>query len=136
MDIEAHRLEGRTKFDLEMLNEIGSCKGVENYSRHFDRRKKESALIVSWISSLTMQRSSGDADRYLVIMDESHVTLPQVGGMYGGDFSRKKNLVDHGLDFLLRMTTDHSESTSFRSWFLRWYVSATPGERELRHLLR
>ena len=97
MEIEAYRLEGRTKFDLEMLTEIGSCKGVENYSRHFDRRAKgeRSFCLLDFFSS-NAERFHGGPDRYLVIMDESHVTLPQVGGMYGGDFSRKKNLVDHG----------------------------------------
>ena len=136
MDIEAHRLEGRTKFDLEMLNEIGSCKGVENYSRHFDRRKKgeRSYCLLDFFSN-NAEKFNGDADRYLVIMDESHVTLPQVGGMYGGDFSRKKNLVDHGFRLPSAYDNRPLRIDEFQELVPQMlYVSATPGERELRHL--
>ena len=136
MDIEAHRLEGRTKFDLEMLNEIGSCKGVENYSRHFDRRKKgeRSYCLLDFFSN-NAEKFHGDADRYLVIMDESHVTLPQVGGMYGGDFSRKKNLVDHGFRLPSAYDNRPLRIDEFQELVPQMlYVSATPGERELRHL--
>ncbi len=136
MDIEAHRLEGRTKFDLEMLNEIGSCKGVENYSRHFDRRKKgeRSYCLLDFFSN-NAEKFHGNADRYLVIMDESHVTLPQVGGMYGGDFSRKKNLVDHGFRLPSAYDNRPLRIDEFQELVPQMlYVSATPGERELRHL--
>ena len=136
MDIEAHRLEGRTKFDLEMLNEIGSCKGVENYSRHFDRRNKgeRSYCLLDFFSN-NAEKFHGDADRYLVIMDESHVTLPQVGGMYGGDFSRKKNLVDHGFRLPSAYDNRPLRIDEFQELVPQMlYVSATPGERELRHL--
>ncbi|MFL2979834.1 MAG: helicase-related protein [Candidatus Thalassarchaeaceae archaeon] len=136
MDIEAHRLEGRTKFDLEMLNEIGSCKGVENYSRHFDRRKKgeRSYCLLDFFSN-NAEKFHGDADKYLVIMDESHVTLPQVGGMYGGDFSRKKNLVDHGFRLPSAYDNRPLRIDEFQDLVPQMlYVSATPGERELRHL--
>ena len=136
MDIEAHRLEGRTKFDLEMLNEIGSCKGVENYSRHFDRRKKgeRSYCLLDFFSN-NAEKFHGDANRYLVIMDESLVRLPQVGGMYGGDFSRKKNLVDHGFRLPSAYDNRPLRIDEFQELVPQMlYVSATPGERELRHL--
>ncbi len=136
MDIEAHRLEGRTKFDLEMLNEIGSCKGVENYSRHFDRREKgERSFCLLDFFSNNAEKFHGGAERYLVIMDESHVTLPQVGGMYGGDFSRKKNLVDHGFRLPSAYDNRPLRIDEFQELIPQMlYVSATPGERELRHL--
>ena len=136
MDIEAHRLEGRTKFDLEMLNEIGSCKGVENYSRHFDRRKKgeRSYCLLDFFSN-NAEKFHGGSERYLVIMDESHVTLPQVGGMYGGDFSRKKNLIDHGFRLPSAYDNRPLRIDEFQKLVPQMmYVSATPGERELRHL--
>ncbi len=136
MEIEAYRLEGRTKFDLEMLTEIGSCKGVENYSRHFDRRSKgeRSYCLLDFFSS-NAERFHGGSDKYLVIMDESHVTLPQVGGMYGGDFSRKKNLVDHGFRLPSAYDNRPLRIDEFQDMIPKMlYVSATPGERELRHL--
>tara|TARA_B100001175_G_scaffold183931_1_gene156195 strand:- start:6355 stop:8631 length:2277 start_codon:yes stop_codon:yes gene_type:complete len=136
MDIEAHRLEGRAKFDLEMLNEIGSCKGVENYSRHFDRREigERSYCLLDFFSN-NAERFHGGPEKYLVIMDESHVTLPQVGGMYGGDFSRKKNLVDHGFRLPSAYDNRPLRIDEFQELVPQMlYVSATPGERELRHL--
>jgi len=136
MDIEAHRLEGRTRFDLEMLTEIGSCKGVENYSRHFDRRQQgERAYCLLDFFSTNAEKFHGGDDRYLVIMDESHVTLPQVGGMHGGDFSRKKNLIDHGFRLPSAYDNRPLRIDEFQSIVPQMvYVSATPGERELRHL--
>ena len=136
MDIEAHRLEGRTRFDLEMLTEIGSCKGVENYSRHFDRRQSgERAYCLLDFFSTNAEKFHGGGDRYLVIMDESHVTLPQVGGMHGGDFSRKKNLIDHGFRLPSAYDNRPLRIDEFQSIVPQLvYVSATPGERELRHL--
>ncbi len=135
-DIEAHRLEQRTRFDLEMLNEVGSCKGVENYSMHFDRRSrgKRSFCLLDFFSS-NADQFHGGSDRYLVIMDESHVTLPQVGGMHGGDFSRKKNLVDFGFRLPSAFDNRPLRIDEFQDLIPRMiYVSATPGERELRHL--
>ncbi len=136
MDLEAHRLEGRTRFDLEMLTEIGSCKGVENYSRHFDRRQMgERAYCLLDFFSTNAEKFHGGADKYLVIMDESHVTLPQVGGMHGGDFSRKKNLIDHGFRLPSAYDNRPLRIDEFQSIVPQMvYVSATPGERELRHL--
>ena len=136
MEMEAHRIEQRTKFDLEMLNEVGSCKGVENYSRHFDgREKNERAYCLLDFFSTCAEQFHGDAEKYLVIMDESHVTLPQVGGMYGGDYSRKKNLIDHGFRLPSAYDNRPLRIDEFQELIPQMlYVSATPGERELRHL--
>lgn len=134
--IEAHRLEQRTKFDLEMLKEIGSCKGVENYSMHFDRRVRgeRSYCLLDFFSS-NADQFHGGPDQYLVIMDESHVTLPQVGGMHGGDYSRKKNLVDFGFRLPSAFDNRPLRVDEFQKLVPQMiYVSATPGERELRHL--
>jgi excinuclease ABC subunit B len=119
-----------------MLNEVGSCKGVENYSRHFDgREKNERAYCLLDFFSTCAEQFHGDAERYLVIMDESHVTLPQVGGMYGGDYSRKKNLIDHGFRLPSAYDNRPLRIDEFQELIPQMlYVSATPGERELRHL--
>ena len=135
--LEAHRLEQRTRFDLEMLDEVGSCKGVENYSMHFDGRSRgdRSYCLLDFFAS-NAEQFHGGSDRYLVIMDESHVTLPQLGGMYGGDFSRKKNLVDHGFRLPSAYDNRPLRIDEFQSLVPQMvYVSATPGERELRHLV-
>ena len=135
-DIEAHRIEQRTKFDLEMLKEIGSCKGVENYSMHFDGRTRDerSYCLLDFFAS-NAEKFQGNSEKYLVIMDESHVTLPQVGGMYGGDFSRKKNLIDHGFRLPSAYDNRPLRIDEFQKLVNQMiYVSATPGERELRHL--
>ena len=135
-DLEAHRLEQRTKFDLEMLTEVGSCKGVENYSLHFDRRSRgERSYCLLDFFSMCAEKYHGGQERYLVIMDESHVTLPQVTGMHGGDFSRKKNLVDHGFRLPSAYDNRPLRIDEFQALVPQMmYVSATPGERELRHL--
>ncbi|MAH98476.1 MAG: excinuclease ABC subunit B [Euryarchaeota archaeon] len=134
--LEAHRLEQRTRFDLEMLNEVGSCKGVENYSMHFDGRKRgERSYCLLDFFAKNAEQFRGGSERYLVIMDESHVTLPQVGGMFGGDFSRKKNLVDHGFRLPSAYDNRPLRIDEFQELVPQMvYVSATPGERELRHL--
>jgi excinuclease ABC subunit B len=135
-DIEAHRLEQRTQYDLEMLREVGHCTAVENYSMHFDGRSHgERPWCLLDFMAACAQQFHGDVDKYLVIMDESHVTLPQVGGMYAGDKSRKENLIDHG--FRLPSAADNRplKIHEFQQLVPQMlYVSATPGERELRHL--
>jgi excinuclease ABC subunit B len=134
--LEAHRLDQRTRFDLEMLNEVGSCKGVENYSMHFDGRTRgeRSYCLLDFFAS-NGEQFHGGSDRYLVIMDESHVTLPQVGGMYGGDYSRKKNLIDHGFRLPSAYDNRPLRVDEFQDLIPQMmYVSATPGEREIRHL--
>ena len=121
--LEAHRLEARTRYDLEMMQEVGFCSGIENYSRHFDGRKpgeKPFSLLEHF------------DDDFLVIIDESHVTLPQIRAMYNGDKARKKVLIDHG--FRLPSAFDNRPLTfdEFEASIGQTiYVSATPGEYEL-----
>ncbi|ABS04406.1 excinuclease ABC subunit B [Kineococcus radiotolerans] len=121
--LEAQRLRMRTTYDLEMLRQVGSCSGIENYSRHFDNRPPGSA------SNTLLDYFPED---FLLVIDESHVTVPQIGGMYEGDMSRKRTLVDFG--FRLPSAMDNRP--------LRWeeflertgqtvYLSATPGKYEL-----
>ncbi len=135
-DLEAHRIQQRTSYDLEMLREIGHCTAVENYSMHFDGRNhgERPWCLLDFMAACAQQFHS-DPKKFLVIMDESHVTLPQVGGMYGGDKSRKENLIEHG--FRLPSAADNRplKTHEFQKLIPQMvYVSATPGERELRHL--
>ncbi len=122
--LEAKRLKERTEFDMEMMRELGYCSGIENYSRYFDRRKAGARpfCLLDYFP-----------DDYLMIIDESHVTIPQVRAMWGGDRSRKVNLVDYG--FRLPSALDNRPLTfnEFESLLGQTvYVSATPGEYELR----
>ena len=122
--MEAKRLKERTEFDLEMIREIGYCSGVENYSRYFDRRDPGSRpfCLLDYFP-----------DDYLMIIDESHVTIPQVRAMWGGDRSRKVNLVDYG--FRLPSALDNRPLTfnEFEQMLNQVvFVSATPREYELR----
>ncbi len=135
-DLEAHRIVTRTDYDLELLRELGTCKGIENYSRHFDGRKKgDRPYCLFDFMAACSQSFHGDPEKYLVIMDESHVTLPQLGGMHGGDKSRKSNLIDHGFRLPSAFDNRPLRIDEFQSLIPRMvYVSATPGERELRHL--
>ncbi|MBO4276625.1 excinuclease ABC subunit UvrB [Candidatus Saccharibacteria bacterium] len=123
--LEAERLSQRTKYDLEMLESTGFVKGIENYSRHLDGRKpgEPPATLLDFFP-----------DDYLLIVDESHMTLPQVRGMYNGDHARKLTLVDYG--FRLPSALDNRPLTygEFQSRVNQAiYVSATPGEYELEH---
>jgi excinuclease ABC subunit B len=122
--LEAQRLDQRTRFDLEMLRETGSCAGIENYSRHLDGR--EPGLPPKTLLDFLPAGS-------LVLVDESHVTLPQVRGMYEGDRSRKLNLVEHG--FRLPSALDN-RPLYFEEFEARVpqciHVSATPGDWELK----
>jgi excinuclease ABC subunit B len=121
--LEAQRLEQRTAFDLEMLAEMGFCNGIENYSRHLDGR------IAGAPPSTLLDYFPDD---YLLFVDESHVTIPQIGGMFRGDRSRKETLVDFG--FRLPSALDN-RPLNFAEWEERVgqavYVSATPGNYEL-----
>ncbi len=121
--VEAERLKQRTKYDIEMLREIGTCKGVENYSRHLSLRGPGE-------TPSTLMDFFGDD--YLLIVDESHVTLPQVRGMFNGDRSRKQTLVDYG--FRLPSALDN-RPLDFDEFYEKIdqvvYVSATPGDYEL-----
>jgi excinuclease ABC subunit B len=120
---EAKRLEERVNYDLEMIRELGYCSGIENYSRYFDRREpgERPFCLLDYFP-----------DDFLMVIDESHVTLPQVRGMYGGDRSRKINLVDYG--FRLQAAIDNrplkfDEFEGFLSNVI--YVSATPADYEM-----
>ncbi len=122
--LEAKRLKERTEFDLEMMRELGYCSGVENYSRYFDRRSpgQRPFCLIDYFP-----------DDFLLVIDESHVTVPQVRAMWGGDRSRKVNLVDFG--FRLPSALDNRPLTfnEFESLLNQViYVSATPSEYELR----
>src|SRR5690348_598489 len=121
--LEAQRLRMRTTYDIEMMRQVGFCSGIENYSRHIDGRAPGSAgsCLIDYFP-----------DDFLLVIDESHVTVPQIGGMYEGDMSRKRTLVEHG--FRLPSAMDNRP--------LRWdefqdrigqtvYLSATPGPYEL-----
>jgi len=135
-ELERYRLEQKTEYDLEMLREIGHCQSVENYSLHFDGREpgQRPYCLLDFFAACANQ-FHGDPSKYLVIMDESHVSLPQVGGMYHGDKSRKDSLIEHG--FRLPTAADNRplKLPEFQSLVPQMvYVSATPGERELRHL--
>ena len=123
--LEAARLESRTHYDLEMLQETGFCSGIENYARHLSQRPAGSApwTLLDYFP-----------DDYLLFVDESHMTLPQVRGMYAGDISRKKTLVEYG--FRLPSALDN-RPLNFDEYENRInqvvYVSATPGPFELQH---
>lgn len=122
--LEAKRIQERTEFDLEMMRELGYCSGIENYSRYFDRRP---------IGSRPFCLLDYFPDDYLMIIDESHVTVPQVRAMWGGDRARKVNLVDYG--FRLPSAMDNrpltfNEFEAIQNQVI--YVSATPSEYELR----
>lgn len=121
--LEAKRIRERTTFDIEMMKELGYCNGVENYSRFFDGRKAGTRpfCLLDYFS-----------DDYLMIIDESHVTVPQVRGMYGGDRARKTNLVSYGFRLPSAMDNRPLNFTEFESLINQVvYVSATPGDYEL-----
>lgn len=123
--VEAQRLEQRTRYDIEMLLELGYCSGVENYSRYLSGRKagEPPPTLVDYLPS--------DA---LLIIDESHVTLPQLNGMYRGDRARKENLVNYGFRLPSALDNRPLRFDEFEALKRQTvYVSATPGEYELRH---
>jgi excinuclease ABC subunit B len=135
-ELESHRLESKTQYDLDLLREIGHCRSIENYSMHFDGRTfGERPYCLLDFFAACAQTFHGSKEKFLVIMDESHVTLPQLGGMYHGDKARKENLIEHG--FRLPSAADNRPlmGHEFQSLVPQiLYVSATPGERELRQL--
>ncbi len=122
--LEAHRLKQRTLYDLELIKEFGSCKGIENYSRHFDRRKPGEApkTLLDFFP-----------DDFLLFIDESHVTIPQVGGMYKGDRSRKENLVEYGFRLPSALDNRPLKFEEFEKYMKNTvFVSATPTIFELQ----
>jgi excinuclease ABC subunit B len=123
--IEAHRLKQRTLHDMEMISETGSCKGIENYSRHFDRRRAGEApyCLIDYFP-----------DDFLLVIDESHQTLPQLRAMYKGDRSRKKSLVDYGFRLPSAFDNRPLRFEEFEQHMRNViFVSATPGAYELEH---
>lgn len=122
--LEAYRLQQRTKYDLEMIQEIGYCKGIENYSRYFDGRKP---------GGMPFTLMDFFPKDYLLVIDESHITIPQVRGMYNGDQARKKTLIDYG--FRLPSALDN-RPLNFEEFLTKLkqtiYVSATPNEWEIQ----
>ena len=121
--LEAQRLEQRTRFDLEMLREVGSCAGIENYSRHIDQRAEGTPpwTLIDFMPS-----------RYLLVLDESHMMVPQLRGMYNGDRARKEILVDYG--FRLPSAKDNRplKFPEFEKMMgITMYTSATPGPYEM-----
>ncbi|HSI42822.1 MAG TPA: excinuclease ABC subunit UvrB [Methylotenera sp.] len=120
--VEAARIEQRTRFDLEMLNEIGFCKGIENYSRHLSGRNPGDPppTLIDYLPK-----------NALMVIDESHVTVPQVGGMYKGDRSRKENLVDYGWRLPSALDNRPLKFDEFEQIMRQCvFVSATPAEYE------
>lgn len=121
--LEAERIEQRTKYDIEMLKEVGSCSGIENYSRHLSLRQQGET------PSVLLDFFGED---YLMVIDESHVTIPQVRGMYNGDRSRKKTLVEYGFRLPSALDNRPLDFQEFENKIHQViYVSATPGDYEI-----
>ena len=122
--LEAQRLESRTKYDMEMLKEIGYCHGIENYSRHLSARPSGSRphCLIDYFPK-----------DFLLIIDESHVTIPQIGGMYAGDKARKETLVEFGFRLPSCLDNRPLKFNEFESLINQAiFVSATPAEYELK----
>ena len=122
--IEAHRLKQRTLYDIEMIEETGFCKGIENYSLHFDGRKKgeKPYSLLDYFGN-----------DFLIIIDESHQTIPQLHGMYNGDYARKKSLVDYGFRLQTALDNRPLRFDEFEEYMKRntvIFMSATPGKYE------
>ena len=130
--LEAERIKRRTQHDLALLREVGYCNGIENYSRHFDRRKPGEAPYT--LLSYFPQTADGKPD-FLTIIDESHVTIPQVNGMFAGDKSRKDTLVEHGFRLPSAVDNRPLKFAEFEERIgQRIYTSATPGKYEYAKL--
>ena len=122
--LEAHRLRQRTLYDIDMIRETGTCKGIENYSRHFDGRKagEKPYCLLDYFP-----------EDFLMVIDESHQTLPQVRGMYHGDYSRKRSLVDYGFRLPSAFDNRPLKFDEFSGYMRNViFVSATPGDYELK----
>ena len=124
--LEAQRLEQRTRYDIEMLSQIGFCSGIENYSRHLDGRPAGSrpSTLLDYFPP----------EDFLVLIDESHMTIPQIGGMYAGDRSRKEKLVEHGFRLPSALDNRPLNFDEFEALVPQAiYISATPGPYEEQH---
>jgi len=129
--LEAQRIKRRTDHDTAMISEVGYCNGIENYSRHFDGRSEGEAPYT--LLSYFPHTKDGKPD-FLTIIDESHVTVPQIGGMYAGDRSRKKTLVEHGFRLPSAIDNRPLNFSEFEdSVGQRIYTTATPGKYEFEH---
>lgn len=126
--LEAHRIQQRVEYDLEMLQETGYINGIENYSIYFDKNRKPGDppyTLVDYFRHLW-------GDNFLTVIDESHVTIPQIGGMYAGDFARKTNLVDFGFRLPSALDNRPLKFEEFNSRVSKViYVSATPSKYEI-----
>ncbi len=125
--LEAHRLKQRTMYDLEMIRETGYCKGIENYSRHFDKRKEgeKPYCLLDYFRN-----------EFLIVIDESHQTIPQLHGMYKGDRARKQNLIDYGFRLTSAYDNRPLKFEEFEEYIKKnktIFVSATPGFYEKDH---
>ncbi len=130
--LEAERIKRRTQHDLALLKEVGYCNGIENYSRHFDRRKPGEAPYT--LLSYFPHTAEGKPD-FLTIIDESHVTIPQINGMYAGDRSRKDTLVEYGFRLPSAVDNRPLKFAEFEERVgQRIYTSATPGKFEYAKL--
>ncbi|MFM7795660.1 MAG: excinuclease ABC subunit UvrB, partial [Candidatus Nitrosotenuis sp.] len=121
-ELERQRLEMRTRFDLEMIEELGYCSGIENYSRHFEGRSpgEHAFCLLDFFG-----------DDYLLVIDESHVTIPQIHGMYGGDYTRKKSLIDYGFRLPSAFDNRPLKFEEFEKYIKNTiFVSATPAVYE------
>ncbi len=124
--VEAQRLEQRVNYDLEMIEELGYCSGIENYTRYFTDKKEGEApyTLIDYLG-----------DDWLLVVDESHVTLPQIRGMYGGDRSRKENLVEYGFRLHAALDNRPLKFDEFERLIDQAiYISATPGDLELEQV--
>jgi excinuclease ABC subunit B len=127
-ELERQRLEMRTKYDLEMIEELGYCSGIENYSRHFDGRRpgEPPYCLLDFFG-----------EDFLLVIDESHVTLPQLHGMYNGDHTRKKSLIDYGFRLTSAFDNRPLKFEEFERYLKNTiFVSATPAEYERTHSVR
>ena len=127
-ELERQRLEMRTKYDLEMIEELGYCSGIENYSRHFDGRLEGEPpfCLLDFFG-----------DDFLLVVDESHVTLPQLHGMYNGDHTRKKSLIDYGFRLVSAFDNRPLKFEEFEKYVKNTvFVSATPGDYERKKSFR
>ena len=133
--LEAQRLLARTRYDLELIEETGYCAGVENYARHFDGRRpgQRSFCLMDYFRHGLASNEKEDTEDWLVFIDESHVTIPQVRGMFHGDHARKKTLVEHGFRLPSAMDNRPLKFEEFEDIIPQViHVSATPSEYELQ----